>query len=168
MCLFEHHLYSNRLQSRLHDVQAKQKQSAATNALYCRYCINPTSRLCSVSRAMAFNCKRPATSVSIFRLFLLADVLESTEYNSSVGKAQSTFSGLDLMAGKLRGMVVAPENSLVELTTKDIAQKMTNAKQRGHERTHARTYMRACMHDVSCGVMAFHNISIVQCAPCSV
>ena len=94
----------------------------------------------------------------------MADFLGSTEYNSSAGKAQSTLSGLDLMTSKLRGMVVAPENTLVELTTKDIAQKVTNAKQRGHERTYAHTYMRVCMHVVRCGVMVFHNTSSIQCA----
>ena len=86
---------------------------------------------------------QPAVA-SCFSVFM-ADFLGSQEYQSSVGRASSSVSGIGSMAASLRQMVVLPNNTLVQLTKQQIAMHISGQKQRGHEHTYVHTYVRACV-----------------------
>ena len=102
----------------------------------CPYAVSAGPWFASVSA-------EPVVSQALGRF--MGDFLGSDEYNSEVGKAQSTLSGLGEMAEALRRIVVgSDEQPVIQLMKGAIAQ-LGNAKQRGHEHTYANTCVCACM-----------------------
>ena len=79
----------------------------------------------------------------------MGDFLGSDEYNSEVGKAQSTLVGLGEMAEALRCIVVGSDEQPVIQLMKGAIATLGNAKQRGHEHTYSNTCVCVCMHVVS-------------------
>ena len=75
----------------------------------------------------------------------MGDFLGSDEYNSEVGKAQSTLVGLGEMAEALRCIVVGSDEQPVIQLMKGAIATLGNAKQRGHEHTYSNTCVCACM-----------------------